>query len=79
LGVRPDYDGLQIDPCIPPEWQEFSVTRRFRGATYQIHISNPEGVSKGVRSILVNGENLAGTVLPVFVDGGFHKVEVVMG
>ncbi len=47
-GVRPEYDGLRIDPCIPSDWPELRVARRFRGATYEIEILNPDGVQKGV-------------------------------
>ena len=79
LGIRPDYAGLRIDPCIPPSWKGFEVTRRFRGATYHIQVSNPDGVSKGIRSITVDGMPVEGATLPIFSDGGTHQVEVVMG
>jgi cellobiose phosphorylase len=79
LGIRPDFDGLCIDPCIPRSWSEYAVTRRFRGATYRIRIHNPEHVSKGVRSIEVDGEPLSGSVVPPFPLGGEHVVEVTMG
>ena len=55
LGIRPDFDGLRIDPCIPPEWKGFTVTRVFRGRTYRIEVTNPRGVSRGVRRLTVNG------------------------
>jgi hypothetical protein len=55
LGVRPDYDRLIVDPCIPPEWKGFSVSRAWRGAVYDIHVENPSGVSRGVKSLLVDG------------------------
>src|SRR5664280_1634101 len=48
LGVRPSYDGLIIDPCIPAAWDGFTVTRRFRGAIYEIQVRNPEHVQHGV-------------------------------
>ena len=79
LGIRPDYAGLRIDPCIPPSWEGFEVTRRYRGATYHILVSNPDGVSKGIRSITVDGRPVEGATLPVFKDGEVHQVEVVMG
>jgi N,N'-diacetylchitobiose phosphorylase len=44
LGVRVDYEGLIVDPCIPAHWKEFEVTRQWRGATYQIEVKNPVGV-----------------------------------
>lgn len=48
LGVKPHYDGLMIDPCIPTSWEGYKVTRKFRGVTYNIKISNPDKVSKGL-------------------------------
>ncbi|AMF92655.1 GH36-type glycosyl hydrolase domain-containing protein [Vibrio fluvialis] len=78
LGVRPDIDGLIVDPCIPSDWKEFRVTRQFRGATYYIHVTNPDKVSKGVAELRVNGEVLAGNKVPVFTEGE-HQVEVRLG
>ena len=66
LGIIPDYDGLQIDPCIPEEWAGFSVTRKFRGNEYNIAIKNPQGVSKGVVKVTVDGVRINGNILPVF-------------
>jgi cellobiose phosphorylase len=79
LGVRPTYDGLQIDPCIPAAWDGFDVTRVFRGATYQITVRNPDHVCKGVSSFEVDGEPLEGNVAPIFEDGDEHRVVVVLG
>jgi cellobiose phosphorylase len=79
LGVRPEYDGLRIDPCIPSSWERFTVTRHFRGAEYAIQVKNPDSVQKGVKSVWVDGDLLEGTLLPVFADGKVHQVEVVMG
>ena len=79
LGIQPDYDGLRIDPCIPPQWDGFAVKREFRGATYEITVANPNGVSKGIDSIAVDGQPLNDNLLPVFGDGQAHKVQVVMG
>jgi len=79
LGIKPDYDGLLIDPCIPKDWDGFRVRRRFRGATYDITVTNPAGVSKGVRSVTVDGKAIEGRILPDFKDGRTHRVKVVMG
>ena len=49
LGIRPDFEHLTIDPCIPADWKEFSAVRRWRGAEYKIHVENPDGVMKGVQ------------------------------
>ena len=75
----PVYAGLELNPCIPKAWNGFKVTRRFRGATYHIEVKNPSHVSKGVKSVLVDGQEIAGRVVPAFDDGGEHRVEVTMG
>ncbi len=79
LGVQARYDGLLIDPCIPAGWDGFSVRRRFRGATYAIEVRNPKHVEKGVAAVSVDGSRIEGSVIPVFAEGGTHRVEVVMG
>ncbi|MBN2303791.1 MAG: glycosyl transferase, partial [Anaerolineae bacterium] len=79
LGVQPTYRGLLIDPCIPAAWDGFRMIRRFRGATYHITVSNPGGVSKGIASLTVDGQPVAGHTVPIFDDGADHTVEVVMG
>lgn len=79
LGIKPEYDGLRVEPCIPSAWKDYKITRVFRGATYEISIRNPDGVQKGVRLVTVDGEAIEGNVLPVFPEGTSHRVEVVMG
>lgn len=79
LGIKPDYSGLKVDPCIPKAWNDYKVSRKFRNATYEIAISNPMHVSKGVKKLIVDGEIYSGNIIPVFNDGKTHKVEVVMG
>ncbi|MGO9481625.1 MAG: GH36-type glycosyl hydrolase domain-containing protein [Candidatus Kryptoniota bacterium] len=78
LGVRPSYDGLIIDPCIPGDWKEFEVHREWRGAVYEIKVKNPESVEKGVKFIKVNGKIIRGPV-PVQQAGSVNEIEVVMG
>ena len=77
LGIRPDMDQLVINPCIPGDWKEFTVNRRWRGAEYQIRVENPKGVMKGVDSILLNGEIV--TKIPPMEPGTVHQVIVRMG
>jgi cellobiose phosphorylase len=79
LGIRPDYDGLRIDPCIPRSWRSFRVTRRFRGVLYRIAVENPDGVCGGVRSLTVDGQELAGRLVPPPAGPGPVDVEVVLG
>ena len=79
LGIKPDFDGLRIDPCIPPEWDGYTVTRRFRGATYRIEVRNPDGVSKGLKSLIVNGEPVEGTLVPTGPAGAEVTVTATLG
>ena len=79
LGVQPTLDGLRIDPCVPASLRRFTVTRRYRGAVYEITVENPDGVEKGVRSVTVDGQSVEGTVLPVQRAGSRVSVHVTMG
>ena len=79
LGVIPDYDGLKIDPSIPKTWDGYSITRKFRNDTYNITVTNPDHVSKGVKSVVCDGKAINGNVLPVFNDGAVHQVTVQLG
>ncbi|MDR2028097.1 MAG: N,N'-diacetylchitobiose phosphorylase [Treponema sp.] len=78
LGLRPDFDVLIIDPCIPPAWQGFSLRRVWRGAVYEIAVENPGGVSKGVRECSLNGVPVQGGI-PAQAAGSLNQVRVVMG
>ncbi len=78
LGVKPQYDGLMIDPSIPKSWDGFTLTRVFRGATYNIVVKNPDHVCKGVVKLAVDGAEQKGNIIPVFA-GGTHQVEVTLG
>lgn len=77
LGIKPSYDGLTIDPCLPTSAKEYEVCRKFRGAEYIIKVKNPKGVNKGVRSLLLDGQRMEGNTVPF--SKGRHTLEVVMG
>nr|WP_320120447.1 glycosyl transferase [uncultured Marinifilum sp.] len=77
LGIQPDYDGLRIDPCIPNEWKEYTITRQFRRASYIIQISNPKGINKGVKSMEVDGKIIDGNIIPLF-NTGTHQVKIIL-
>ncbi|NNG10375.1 MAG: glycosyl transferase [Arenibacter sp.] len=79
LGVKTDYDGLVIDPCIPTKWDGFSMKREFRGANYTIEVQNPNHISKGVKSVFVNGVAIKGNTIPILEKGKEHSVKVIMG
>ena len=75
LGIRPGFDELVIDPCIPAEWKSFQVQRSWRGAEYHITVDNPDGVMRGVRELWQNGER----VEKIRPEEGVHEITVVMG
>ena len=79
LGIQPDYDGIKVDPCIPKDWKGFEVTRKFRGATYQIKVVNPNGVCKGVKKVTIDGKEIEGNILPILEAGKTHSVTVELG
>ena len=78
LGVKPEYDGLKIDPAIPTDWDEYSVTRVFRGDTYHITVKNPNHVSTGAVKLIVDGREIPGNIIPVAGDKKNHAVEAVL-
>ena len=78
LGVRPDFDGLWIDPCIPSDWKGFSVIRRWRGAEYRIAVHNPNGRQKGVIKLIVDGRERAEAKIPLHPAGSTVRVDAYM-
>ena len=79
LGLRPEYGGLRIDPCIPAAWKGFTVTRIFRGKKVRVEVQNPAGVQKGVRKLVLNGELLEGNFIPAGRLAEENRVVVEMG
>ena len=76
LGIRPTYDGIEIDPCIPATMKGYRVHRVLRDATFDITISNPDGRQSGVTRIVLDGSPIEGTVITA--TPGHHIVEVTM-
>ena len=79
LGVYPTLNGLSVNPCVPKDFGDFTITRKYRGGTYNIKVSNPDNVEKGVKSMLVNGSKVEGTVIPYIKDQTEYNVEIIMG
>lgn len=77
LGMKPQYDHLEINPCIPGSWDGFSAVREWRGATFEITVENPDHIMKGVKEIYLDGE-LVDTI-PVQKAHTTHQVRIVMG
>ncbi|HXC33119.1 MAG TPA: glucoamylase family protein [Verrucomicrobiae bacterium] len=80
LGFRVRGTMLSIDPCIPRNWPSYSITFRYRSATYQIRVNNPSRVSRGVASVSIDGKTVVDRAnIPLVDDGGAHRVIVEMG
>jgi cellobiose phosphorylase len=79
LGMQPEYSGLRIDPCIPSAWKEFKMTRVFRGKKLTVSVSNPAGVQKGVKQLVLNGKPLEGNFIPAEQLLAENQVAVLMG
>jgi cellobiose phosphorylase len=79
LGVRAEYDGLRVDPCIPSTWEGFSMARRFRGSLIRITVHNPQKVCRGVARMTLDSKEINGNIIPIQPAGGEHVVEVWLG
>jgi cellobiose phosphorylase len=78
LGIRPQYHGLLVDPCIPKDWTKFEITRHFRNSIYEIRVRNPHHVSRGIKDVTVDGKKSKTSLIPSFTDGKRHTVLVTM-
>ena len=79
LGIRPEFDGLHVDPCIPSELEALKITRHYRGADIYIDIQNPGHVEKGVQSMEVDGNPVSGNCIRPDGTRTEYHVNVVMG
>ena len=78
LGVKPTLDGLSIDPCIPSDFGDFKLTRKFRNVTYNIEVKNPNNSEKGVKELLVDGVLAEGNIIPYKEDKSSYNITVIM-
>jgi cellobiose phosphorylase len=76
LGIRAEYKGLRIDPCIPKDWTGFKVKRKYRGVCYNIEVKNPKGVCKGIERILVNDKEFDSNIIPV--PSGINELDIMV-
>ena len=79
LGIRPQYEGMMIDPCIPHEWDGYKIQRVFRGKTLSIEVKNPEHVCCGVAEVTLNGKKIDGITVPASELGEKNEIVVVLG
>ena len=78
LGIKPDYAGLVIDPCLPDRINDLKITRVYRGAAYHIHVTKTDGTEKGVTKMTVNGQVVDGNCVPFEKDATKYQVEIIM-
>jgi cellobiose phosphorylase len=79
LGLQPQINGFRIDPCIPHDWPGFTATRIFRGKQLNIAVSNPGQVCRGVQSLTVNGQAVAGNTIPLAMLTDVNEIKVTLG
>ena len=79
LGVYPTHHGLQINPCVPSDFGDFTLTRSYRGTTYHIQVKNPQNVQKGIAKLFVDGTEITGNIIPHNDAKKEVSVEVIMG
>ena len=79
LGIQPEYSGLKIDPCIPSDWKEIKVRRKFRKKILNITIKNENNIQKGVKKININGKEINGNLIPFEQMQDTNEVIVFMG
>jgi cellobiose phosphorylase len=71
LGIRATEEGLLIDPCIPKEWNHYSVKRTFRGIIYHLFVDNSRHKQTGIKYIEIKGLKIEGNIIPIF-----HEKEI---
>ena len=79
LGIYPTHKGLSVNPCVPKDFGDFRITRKFREGTYDIKVVNPDTVEKGIKSITVDGTSIEGCVIPYVKGKEHYDVVVTMG
>jgi cellobiose phosphorylase len=79
LGIRPEHEGLRIDPCLPAAWSGYEAIRRFRGATYRIAVRKPGSVTGRLTSLTMDGRSIEGNLVPAAAEGEEVAVEGTIG
>ena len=79
LGMRPNAEGLVVNPSIPSEWKSYTVEKTFRGKKLNMTFNNPNGAESGVASVELNGEKLEGNLIPAAKLKDVNEVVVTLG
>ncbi len=79
LGIYPTLKGLSVDPCVPKGFGDFTVKRAYREGVYNISVKNPDNVEKGIKKMIVDGQEINGNIIPYDKNKKEINVEVIMG
>jgi cyclic beta-1,2-glucan synthetase len=79
LGLKRTGEKLEVDPCIPGDWDHYALTYRYGKTRYIIHVSNPQGVNRGVIQVMLDGQSVPNGHIPLLEDGGSHEVQIELG
>jgi cellobiose phosphorylase len=79
LGIKREGQWLRIDPTVPSDWKGYSVTLRIEGAEYRIAVENPDRVTRGVRSLELDGHAIETSRVRLEPNSGSHLLRVVLG
>jgi cellobiose phosphorylase len=79
LGIRRQGRFLSIEPSIPSHWPRYELSIRHGSATYRIHVDNTSGIGRGVGALILDGERVGGTQVPLSDDGRSHDLDVIIG
>ncbi|MBO0801221.1 MAG: phosphorylase, partial [Blastocatellia bacterium] len=79
LGFKLRVSRFTIDPCIPSSWRQYEIVYTHQQARYRIIVENPEGVSRGVARVELDGAALEDKWVPLSGEEGEHQVRVVLG
>ncbi len=79
LGMRPDLEGIRIDPAIPPEWEGLEIRKSFRGSVLHIVVENPDHVESGCAVLELNGRKMRDNYIPAADLRQENEIRLVMG
>ncbi len=78
MGIKADYQGLSINPCIPEGMEGLHGHPQVPRVEYQIEVRNPNHICKGVKQVTVDGKKVAGNVIPFETGKKVVKVEITL-
>ncbi len=78
LGMRPDFNGIRIDPAIPSEWDQVEIEKEFRKSNLHIIIKNPQHAESGCLKMYVNGKEVLGNYIPMELLKDHTEIEYIM-